>query len=119
MEFAPGDISIPLSAFRRCTMRGNKQTIFNRLDYQPDQNDSLAPESFLRGAPGSRRSNTYDQQYAGQDQRELILTYNIAPGWVHILNANSTITINPYVRRDEVHYDPSRNPFADLPRDCG
>ncbi len=97
---------------------GNKQTIFNRLDYQPDQNDSLHLNLFFARA-WFQTPNTYDQQYAGQDQRELILTYNIAPGWVHILNANSTITINPYVRRDEVHYDPSRNPFADLPATVG
>jgi hypothetical protein len=93
---------------------GNNQTIFNRIDYQPDQNDSLHLNLFFARA-WFQTPNTYDQQTAGQDQRELILSYNIAPGWVHIINANSTVTVNPYIRQDQVHYDPSRNPFADRP----
>jgi hypothetical protein len=97
---------------------GNNQTIFNRFDYQPDQNDSLHLNLFLARA-WFQTPNTYDQQTAGQDQRELILSYNIAPGWTHILNANSTITVNPYVRRDMVHNDPSRNPLADQPATVG
>ncbi len=98
---------------------GNNQTIFNRFDYQADhQNDSLHLNLFVARS-WFQTPNTYDQQFAGQDQRELILSYNIAPGWVHILNAHSTVTVNPYVRRDQVHYDPSRNPFADLPATVG
>jgi hypothetical protein len=97
---------------------GNNETIFNRLDYQPDQNDSLHLNLFFARA-WFQTPNTYDQQFAGQDQRELILSYNIAPGFVHILNAHSTITVNPYIRRDQVHYDPSRNPFADQPATVG
>ncbi|HWE48488.1 MAG TPA: TonB-dependent receptor [Bryobacteraceae bacterium] len=97
---------------------GNNQTIFNRLDYQPDQNDSLHLNLFFARA-WFQTPNTYDQQTAGQDQRELILSYNIAPGWTHILNANSTVTISPWVRRDQVHYDPSRNPLADQPATVG
>jgi hypothetical protein len=97
---------------------GNNETIFNRFDYQPDQNDSLHLNLFFARA-WFQTPNTYDQQFAGQDQRQLILSYNIAPGFVHILNAHSTITVNPYIRRDQVHYDPSRNPFADLPATVG
>ncbi len=97
---------------------GNNETVFNRFDYQPDQNDTLHLNLFFARA-WFQTPNTYDQQTAGQDQRELILSYNIAPGYVHILNAHSTITINPYVRRDQVTYDPSRNPFADQPATVG
>ncbi len=97
---------------------GNNETVFNRADYQPDQNDALHLNLFFARA-WFQTPNTYDQQRAGQDQREMILSYNIAPGWVHILNEHSTITVNPYVRRDEVHYDPSRNPFADTPATVG
>ena len=93
---------------------GNNQTIFNRLDYQPGQNDTLHLNLFFARS-WFQTPNTYDQQAAGQDQRENIASYNIAPGWVHILSPNSTITINPFVRQDQVHYDPSRNPFADQP----
>lgn len=97
---------------------GNNQTVFNRLDYQPDQNDSLHLNLFFARA-WFQTPNTYDQEFAGQDQRQLIISYNIAPGWVHILNAHSTITVNPYVRRDQVTYNPSANPFADLPATVG
>ena len=97
---------------------GNNETFFNRFDFQPDPNDSLHLNLFFARA-WFQTPNTYDQQTAGQDQRERILSYNIAPGWVHILNAHSTITVNPYIRRDEVHYDPSRNPLADQPATVG
>jgi Carboxypeptidase regulatory-like domain len=97
---------------------GNKETIFNRLDYQPDQNDTLHLNLFLARA-WFQTPNTYDQQYAGQDQRQRIISWNIAPGWVHILNANATITVNPYIRQDQVRYEPSRDPFSDLPATVG
>jgi hypothetical protein len=93
---------------------GNNQTIFNRLDYQPDQNDTLHLNLFAARS-WFQTPNTYDQQTAGQDQRQRILSYNIAPGWVHIVNQNSTITINPFLRQDQVRYNPSRNVFADQP----
>jgi hypothetical protein len=93
---------------------GNNQTIFDRIDFQPDQNDTLHLNLFFSRA-WFQTPNTYDEQTAGQDQRERILSYNIAPGWVHILNANSTITINPYIRQDQVVYTPSRDPLADQP----
>ena len=50
---------------------GNNETIFNRFDYQPDQNDSLHLNLFFARA-WFQTPNTYDQQIAGQDQRELI-----------------------------------------------
>jgi len=93
---------------------GNNETVFDRLDLQPDSNDTLHLNLFFARA-WFQTPNTYDQQTAGQDQRQWILSYNIAPGWVHTLSANSTITVNPYFRQDQVHYLPSRNPFADQP----
>jgi Carboxypeptidase regulatory-like domain len=97
---------------------GNMQTVFNRLDYQPDPNDTLHLNLFVARA-WYQTPNTYDQQTAGQDQRQRIISYNIAPGWVRILNPNSTITVSPYIRQDQVHYYPSRNPFADQPATVG
>jgi hypothetical protein len=93
---------------------GNNQTIFNRTDLQPGANDTLHLNLFFSRA-WFQTPNTYDQQISGQDQRERILSYNIAPGWVHILNANSTFTFNPYIRQDQVVYTPSRDPLADQP----
>jgi hypothetical protein len=91
---------------------GNNQTVFNRADYQPNTNNTLHLNLFFSRA-WFQTPNTYDQQTAGQDQRNRIVTFNIATGWSHIINANSTLTINPYIRRDDAHYSPSRNPLDD------
>ncbi|HKD07656.1 MAG TPA: TonB-dependent receptor [Bryobacteraceae bacterium] len=93
---------------------GNNQTVFQRLDYQPTDADTLHLNLFFSRA-WFQTPNTYDQSAAGQDQRQRILSYNIAPGWVHLINANSTVTVNPYFRQDQVVYTPSRDPFADQP----
>ncbi len=93
---------------------GNNQTIFNRLDYQPGDADSLHLNLFFARA-WFQTPNTYDQSAVGQDQRQRIISYNIAPGWVHLINANSTFTLNPYIRSDQIVYTPSRDPFSDQP----
>ena len=93
---------------------GNNITLFNRNDYQPGSNDTLHLNLFFARA-WFQTPNTYDQQALGQDQKERVISYNIAPGWVHILNANSTVTVNPYIRVDQMNYWPSRNAFADGP----
>ena len=93
---------------------GNNQTIFDRLDYQPSDKDTLHLNLFFSRA-WFQTPNTYDQQAGGQDQRQRIMTFNIAPGWVHLFNANSTLTVNPYVRQDQLVYTPSRNRLNDQP----
>ncbi len=93
---------------------GNNQTFFDRLDFQPDESDSIHLDLFAARA-WFQTPNTYDQQALGQDQRQLIQSWNISPGWVHILSPSMTFTVSPYIRQDQVHYDPSRNPFADQP----
>ncbi len=108
-------ISIP-PEFSAMHDHGNNQTVFNRLDYQPDENDSIHLNLFFSRA-WFQTPNTYDQQTAGQDQRERILSYNIAPGWVHLINANSTFTLTPYIRNDEVVYTPSRESAGRSARD--
>jgi hypothetical protein len=57
--------------------------------------------------------NDYDQ--LAQDQHERVLTWNIAPGYQHTFSAHTLLTINPYIRKDQVNYYPSRDPFADTP----
>jgi len=91
---------------------GNNETMFNRGDWQPDANNTIHLNLFLSRA-WFQTPNTYTQSAMGQDQRNRIVTFNIAPGWTHILNANSTLTVNPYIRRDDAHYTPSRNPLDD------
>ncbi|MGA9303908.1 MAG: carboxypeptidase regulatory-like domain-containing protein [Candidatus Sulfotelmatobacter sp.] len=48
------------------------------------------------------------------DQRSKIGTFNIAPSWTHVLNANAVFTLGAFVRRDDYNYYPSSDPFADL-----
>src|SRR6185312_15241510 len=94
--------------------RGTSLSLFDRLDYSlgPDDtfhfNVSLAQNRF-------QIPNTFDQQALNQDQNQLVRSINLAPGYVHIFNSNSVLTINPYFRQDRVTYSPSANPFADSP----
>ena len=57
--------------------------------------------------------NTYDQ--ARQDQKQKVVSFNIAPGYQHTLDARTLVTVNAFFRRDRVHYYPSRNPLDDSP----
>src|SRR6185503_3267305 len=57
--------------------------------------------------------NTYDQP--AQDQRQQVVTFNIAPGYQHTVSSKALVTINPFVRRDRVNFYPSGNPFNDTP----
>ena len=57
--------------------------------------------------------NDYDQ--LAQDQRQRVLTWNIAPGYQHTFNAHTLLTVNPYVREDQFNYYPSRDLLADTP----
>lgn len=100
--------------YRPLHAHGNNENFFDRIDYHPTLMDSLqlnlnASRSWFQNP------NQYDQQAAGQDQRGEIFSYNIAPSWTHIFNANSLIDINPYLRQDNFHYFPSKDPFSDTP----
>lgn len=57
--------------------------------------------------------NSYDQ--LTQDQRQRVLSWSFAPGYQHTFNAHTLLTINPFVRRDQLNYYPSRDPFDDTP----
>ncbi len=114
--------------------KGNEENIFDRVDFQ------LSPANSLHLNLGLTRSwfqtpNTFDQQTASAwsglvvdngglgpnglpvepaDQRSQIRTFNIAPTWTHLLNANTVLTVGAFVRHDQFNYYPSGNPFADL-----
>jgi hypothetical protein len=94
--------------------RGNNETYFDRLDYQPTELDTVHLNLFFSRA-WFQTPNTYDQQTAGQDQRQQIRTFNIAPGWVHTFGSSTSLTVNPFFRHDEVQYFPSAHIGNDLP----
>jgi len=57
--------------------------------------------------------NTYDTLSADQKQR--VLTWDVAPGYQHTFGSTTLLTVNPFARRDQVNYYGSRNPFDDTP----
>ncbi len=91
---------------------GNNETIFDRFDYQPTARDAFHLNLFT-ARNWFQAPNSYDQ--LSQDQRQRVMTYNIAPGYQHTFNAHTLLTVNPYLRRDQVNYYGSRDPFADTP----
>ena len=95
---------------------GNNGTFFDRFDWQPAARDAFHLNLF-----GARNwfqvPNTYDQP--AQDQRQRVLTWNIAPGYQHTFSAHTLLTSNMFVRKDQVSYYPSRDPFADTPATVG
>jgi len=98
--------------FRPIHAIGNNATLFDRLDYQ-----FSARDTFHLNLYGARNwfqiPNTYDQ--VGQDQKQRVMTFNIAPGYQHTFGASALLTFNPFYRNDQVNYYPSRDPFADTP----
>ncbi len=114
--------------------RGNEENLFDRVDYQLSNSDSLR---FNFGFTRSwfQTPNSYDSQLATPwngvvvanggldpngnvvgpaDQRSQIKTFNIAPAWTRLLSSSTVFTLGGFVRRDAYNYYPSDNPFADL-----
>jgi hypothetical protein len=94
--------------------KGNSENIFDRVDFQPRTQDTLHLNlNYARS--WFQQPNQFDQATAGQDQRVLINTFNIAPAWTHIFNPATVLAVSAFVRQDRYHYFPSANPFSDLP----
>jgi hypothetical protein len=114
--------------------KGNEENIFDRVDFQLSQANSLHLNLGLTRS-WFQTPNTFDQQNAtawsglvvdngglgpngllvgSADQRSQIRTFNIAPTFTHLLNANTVLTVGAFVRHDQFNYYPSGNPFADL-----
>jgi hypothetical protein len=117
--------------------KGNEQNVFDRLDFQLSNADSVHVNlGFTRS--WFQTPNSFDAQNATAwsglvvgnggldprgnlvgpaDQRSQIKTFNIAPSWTRLLNTNTVFTLGAFVRRDQFNYYPSGNPFADLAPD--
>ena len=92
--------------------RGTSGNIFDRVDYSPNSKDTFHLNLFL-ARNSFQTPNQFDQQALGQDQRQMVHSLNIAPGYVHIFSATTVLSINPYYRLDNVKYFASPNPFSD------
>ena len=94
--------------------RGNNESIFDRADFQPDGRNTFHLNLFL-ARNWFQIPNTYDQQFNSQDQRQMVRTFNLAPGYQRTIGASTLFTFTPFLRQDYVSYYPSQNPLADTP----
>src|SRR6266849_4887625 len=92
--------------------QGSAGSIFDRIDYSPNSKDTFHLNLFL-ARNSFQTPNQFDQQAIGQNQRQVVHSLNIAPGYVHIFGATTVLSINPYYRLDNVKYFASPNPFSD------
>jgi hypothetical protein len=93
---------------------GNDESLFLRLDAQPNGKDS-AHINLTASRSWAQNPNQYDQQAAGQDQRQQIKSFNIAPSYTHLFSTTTLLSADMWVRQDQVHYYPSSNLFHDTP----
>jgi hypothetical protein len=91
---------------------GNNVSVFDRFDYQPNEHDVFHLNLFA-ARNWFQVPNSFDQ--LSQDQKQRVMTWNVAPGYQHTFGPKTVLTINPYVRRDQVNYYGSKDPFDDTP----
>ncbi len=109
--------------------KGNEENLFDRVDYQVSNSDSLHL-NFGYSRSWFQSPNSFDQEFhfgvpnpvtggplGATDQRQKIGTFNIAPTWTHVLNPSAVLTFGGYVRRDDYNYYPSADPYADFSPD--
>jgi len=121
---------------------GNEESVFDRLDLKFSDKDTVNLNlGFTRS--WFQTPNSYDAQTASAwnglvengiavnnaglgpngvlvgpaDQRSQIRSFNVAPAWTRLINANSILTFGLFVRQDQYNYFPSDNPFSDFTRD--
>ena len=94
--------------------RGNAGNLFDRIDWRPSEVTTLhlnltAAHSWFQ------IPDTYDQQGAGQDQRQQMASYNAALAYSHVFTPELLLTGNTWLRQDRVNYFPSANLLSDQP----
>ena len=92
--------------------KGNNETLFDRIDYQPGSRDSFHLNLFA-ARNWFQIPNTYDQ--LDQDQRQQARTLSYALGYQHTFTPQTLLTINPFYRQDRVNYYPSADISFDTP----
>jgi len=104
--------------------KGNEENFFDRVDYQIAAGNSIqlnlawtrswfqTPQSFDNLNIGVL--DPFGNPVPAMDQRTQIKTFNVAPSWTRLLSNTEVFTLGAFVRRDDYHYYPSGDPFADL-----
>jgi Carboxypeptidase regulatory-like domain len=93
---------------------GNAENAIERLDWKASDRTSLQLNTSLSRS-WFQTPNTYDQNALGQNQRQTVVSFNIAPQLLHIFNTHTITQTNLWLRQDKIRYLPSFNPFADTP----
>jgi hypothetical protein len=91
---------------------GHSASFFNRFDFRPTDLDTLRLNVQV-GQSGFNVPNTYDT--IAQNQHQDISSFNIAPAYSRVVGGRSLFTVNGFVRRDHLTYDPSANRLDDTP----
>lgn len=100
--------------------KGNEENFFDRLDFQPTQSDSLHlnlqyTRSWFQTPNTLDNLSVFNGNPAGDtDERSKIGTFNVAPSWTRLINANAVLTAGAFLRHDQYNYYSSPNPLADL-----
>jgi carboxypeptidase family protein len=100
--------------FQPLHARGNAENIFDRFDWRAS--DATSFHSNVSAARSwFQVPNTYDQEAAGQDQRQHMTSFNVGLAFSHLLSPSLLLTANTWVRQDRVNYFPSAALFSDQP----
>jgi Carboxypeptidase regulatory-like domain len=111
--------------------KGNEQNVFDRIDRQITQKDSIHLNlNYSRSwfqTPNSYDNLNVENVIAGgttatptlgdvgnTDQRSKIQTFDIAPTYTRVLSPEAVFNFGAFVRKDSYNYYPSGNPLADL-----
>jgi Carboxypeptidase regulatory-like domain len=108
--------------FKAIHDHGNQQNLFDRLDFQLSQADTIHinlgfTRSWFQTPNAFDNLNLTDQfgnPVGSTDQRSQIKTFNFAPSWTRLLSPTTVFTLGGFFRRDAYNYYPSNNPFADF-----
>ncbi len=93
---------------------GNAGNLIERLDYKATDKTNLQLNTSLSRS-WFQTPNTYDQQALSQNQRQTVVSFNVAPQMLHTFNAHAFQQTNLWIRQDKIRYRPSDDVFSDTP----
>ncbi|HEY4087627.1 MAG TPA: TonB-dependent receptor [Bryobacteraceae bacterium] len=93
---------------------GNGGNLMERLDYKANAQTAFQL-NLSASSSWFQTPNTWDQQALGQNQRQTVTSFNIAPQSTHVFDAHHFIRTNLWVRQDRIRYYPSGNVYSDTP----
>lgn len=93
---------------------GNAENLIERLDFRATNKTNLQLNASVSRS-WFQTPNTYDQQSLRQNQRQTIVSFNLAPQMIHTFSSRGFNQTNLWLRQDKVRYRPSENIFSDSP----